>query len=134
MGRQLSGRNFYQHLTTIPPGLVWSAARQAPLEPAERLRVKVRDLAALMESAIASAGPAIRDEPPTFSAPFSNSTALDGGLSPPARSVRHCAFCREPLPFTATGISAWLAGNRFFCNEFCADSALEYRSRGRSPS
>ncbi|HLH98615.1 MAG TPA: hypothetical protein VKW08_26185 [Xanthobacteraceae bacterium] len=45
--------------------------------------------------------------------------------SPPSKSLAQCAFCREPLRFTATGINAWLVGGRFFCNEFCADGAPE---------
>lgn len=32
-----------------------------------------------------------------------------------------CAYCGEPLPFTSNGINAWRVGDRFVCNEFCAD-------------
>jgi len=32
-----------------------------------------------------------------------------------------CAYCGEPLAFTALGIAAWRTGNEFACNEFCAD-------------
>jgi hypothetical protein len=32
-----------------------------------------------------------------------------------------CAYCGEPLVFTALGVKAWRAGNEFVCNEFCAD-------------
>jgi hypothetical protein len=32
-----------------------------------------------------------------------------------------CAYCAEPLLFSAMGIMAWRVGSRFVCNEFCAD-------------
>ena len=32
-----------------------------------------------------------------------------------------CAYCGEPLVFTALGVKAWRVGNEFVCNEFCAD-------------
>jgi hypothetical protein len=32
-----------------------------------------------------------------------------------------CAYCSEPLSFTSHGINAWRVGDRFVCNEFCAD-------------
>jgi hypothetical protein len=74
---------------------------------------------------MASTGTALRKERAAPSIPFSNSTGSSPGRTLPSRSVARCAFCREPLPVTATGINAWLVGNQFFCNEFCADSVLE---------
>jgi hypothetical protein len=64
-------------------------------------------------------------------------TAIDLDCAPPlpvndprvqdvpldASSFPHCAFCRRPLRFTPMGVNAWRLGERFFCNEFCADSA-----------
>jgi hypothetical protein len=40
-----------------------------------------------------------------------------------ARKLSHarCAYCGAPLSFNAAGIVAWRVGNRFVCNEFCAD-------------
>jgi hypothetical protein len=35
-----------------------------------------------------------------------------------------CAYCGEPLAFTSFGVTAWRAGDRFVCNEFCADGLL----------
>lgn len=32
-----------------------------------------------------------------------------------------CAYCGEPLSFTSNGVNAWRVGDRFVCNEFCAD-------------
>ena len=32
-----------------------------------------------------------------------------------------CAYCSAPLTFNAAGVVAWRVGNRFVCNEFCAD-------------
>jgi hypothetical protein len=79
----------------------------------------------LQESNMASTGTAIRSERAAPSRPFPNTAGLGPSPGLSSRSVAYCASCREPLPFTAMGISAWLADNRFFCNEFCADSALE---------
>jgi hypothetical protein len=40
-----------------------------------------------------------------------------------ARQISHrrCAYCSAPLTSNAAGIVAWRVGNRFVCNEFCAD-------------
>jgi hypothetical protein len=38
-----------------------------------------------------------------------------------AVSFGQCAFCGEPLVSNAMGVVAWRVGNRFVCNEFCAD-------------
>jgi hypothetical protein len=38
---------------------------------------------------------------------------------------KRCEYCGEPLPFNTVGVKAWLAGERFFCNEFCADGVQE---------
>jgi hypothetical protein len=40
-----------------------------------------------------------------------------------ARQISHgrCAYCSAPLTFNAAGVVAWRVGNRFVCNEFCAD-------------
>jgi hypothetical protein len=44
-------------------------------------------------------------------------------MSATSREVlsRQCAFCGEPLVSNAVGVVAWRIGNRFVCNEFCAD-------------
>ncbi len=60
---------------------------------------------------------------PSAPSPISNGLQPGPGLR--AITVAHCAFCREPLPIVQTGINAWLVGDRLFCNEFCAESALE---------
>ncbi len=74
---------------------------------------------------MASTGTAIHRERAAPSIPFPNPTGLNRGRALSSRSLTCCAFCRKPLPATATGVNAWLVGNRFFCNEFCADGALE---------
>jgi hypothetical protein len=40
-----------------------------------------------------------------------------------SRELSHgrCAYCRAPLTFNSAGVVAWRVGNRFVCNEFCAD-------------
>jgi hypothetical protein len=40
-----------------------------------------------------------------------------------SREISHgrCAYCSAPLTFNAAGVVAWRVGNRFVCNEFCAD-------------
>ena len=43
---------------------------------------------------------------------------LEGAMS--GQNSR-CAYCGEPLVFTALGVKAWRVGNEFVCNEFCAD-------------
>jgi hypothetical protein len=35
-----------------------------------------------------------------------------------------CAHCGKTLPSTSFGIGAWCTGNKFVCNEFCADGIL----------
>jgi hypothetical protein len=39
------------------------------------------------------------------------------------RKLSHgrCAYCSAPLTSNAAGVVAWRVGNRFVCNEFCAD-------------
>ena len=32
-----------------------------------------------------------------------------------------CAYCSAPLTLNAAGVVAWRIGNKFVCNEFCAD-------------
>ncbi len=32
-----------------------------------------------------------------------------------------CVYCGEPLPFSQRGVEAWRVGDKFVCNEFCAD-------------
>jgi hypothetical protein len=32
-----------------------------------------------------------------------------------------CAYCGSLLPRNTEGVEAWRVGNRFVCNEFCAD-------------
>jgi hypothetical protein len=32
-----------------------------------------------------------------------------------------CAYCGSLLPLNLSGVEAWRIGNRFVCNEFCAD-------------
>jgi hypothetical protein len=76
------------------------------------------------ESAMASTDTAGRVQAAPATS-FPNSTGRARGSTLPLRSVARCAFCGEPLPFTETGINAWRAGNQFFCNEFCADSASD---------
>ena len=36
-------------------------------------------------------------------------------------SAGRCAYCGAPLILNAAGVVAWRIGNRFVCNEFCAD-------------
>jgi hypothetical protein len=36
-------------------------------------------------------------------------------------SDRRCDYCGEPLAFNAAGVLAWRVGDRFVCNEFCAE-------------
>ena len=33
----------------------------------------------------------------------------------------HCAHCGETLELNWHGVNAWRVGNKFVCNEFCAD-------------
>ncbi len=43
-------------------------------------------------------------------------------MPPRSRQIdRHCAYCGAPLVANAAGLVAWRVGNRFVCNEFCAD-------------
>ena len=46
---------------------------------------------------------------------------LGGVMSGRVSTSYACAYCGEPLPFTSNGINAWRVGDRFVCNEFCAD-------------
>jgi hypothetical protein len=46
-----------------------------------------------------------------------------GDRSEGAAAILQCAFCSEPLPFTAMGVEAWRVDDRYFCNEFCAAGA-----------
>jgi hypothetical protein len=41
--------------------------------------------------------------------------------TPSEVSFEQCAYCGEPLVSIAVGVVAWRVGNRFVCNEFCAD-------------
>jgi hypothetical protein len=38
-----------------------------------------------------------------------------------------CAHCGEPLRFVAGRVSSWRVGNRYACNEFCAEG-VEYQA------
>jgi hypothetical protein len=42
-------------------------------------------------------------------------------------SYGRCAYCGAPLTFNAAGVVAWRIGNRFVCNEFCAEGVPEER-------
>jgi hypothetical protein len=48
---------------------------------------------------------------------------MEEAMSLRTRKLSHgrCAYCGAPLSFNAAGIVAWRVGNRFVCNEFCAD-------------
>lgn len=70
---------------------------------------------------MARAGTAIHPEELALTAPASRESERDARLY--ASAFPRCAFCGEPLPFTAMGVKAWRVGERFFCNEFCAESA-----------
>ena len=37
------------------------------------------------------------------------------------RQANLCAYCGEPLKITEHGIEAWRVGDKFVCNEYCAD-------------
>jgi hypothetical protein len=41
--------------------------------------------------------------------------------SPRDRAECMCVYCGEPLPFTRKGVEALRVGDKFVCNEFCAD-------------
>lgn len=43
-----------------------------------------------------------------------------------------CLYCGEPLPFTQNGVKAWRVGDKFVCNEFCADG-LSPSNNSKSP-
>jgi hypothetical protein len=45
-----------------------------------------------------------------------------------------CVYCGEPLPFTENGIKAWRVGDKFVCNEFCADGILPGNGNSKSSS
>ena len=73
---------------------------------------------------MASAGTANRTERFASLVPMlSQHQNPDAGLRAPP--FPQCVFCGEPLRFTATGVKAWRVNQRFFCNEFCADSAAD---------
>jgi hypothetical protein len=44
-----------------------------------------------------------------------------------SRELSHgrCAYCRAPLTFNSAGVVAWRVGNRFACNEFCAEGVSD---------
>ena len=74
------------------------------------------------ENTMASAGTPNRAERSASPVPMlSQYQTPDAGLCAPP--FPQCVFCGEPLRFTATGVKAWRVDRRFFCNEFCADSA-----------
>jgi hypothetical protein len=54
---------------------------------------------------------------------FANVLILEETMSATSRALSfgRCAFCGEPLVSNAIGVVAWREGNRFVCNEFCAD-------------
>lgn len=47
-----------------------------------------------------------------------------------------CAFCGEPFPFVGGRAQAWRVGDRYACNEFCADgvedASLSRRQSGET--
>jgi hypothetical protein len=52
----------------------------------------------------------------------------------PGRNRAECAcvYCGEPLPFTQRGVEAWRVGDKYVCNEFCADGISPGKSKTRS--
>jgi hypothetical protein len=36
-----------------------------------------------------------------------------------------CAFCGEPFPFVGSRARSWRVGNRYACNEFCAEEEAD---------
>jgi hypothetical protein len=40
---------------------------------------------------------------------------------PRAHAEYTCMYCGEPLRFGQNGVKAWRVGDKFVCNEFCAD-------------
>lgn len=45
-----------------------------------------------------------------------------------------CVYCGEPLPFNTKGIRAWRVGDKFVCNEFCADGISSGHKSSRASS
>lgn len=43
-----------------------------------------------------------------------------------------CIYCGEPLPFTQNGVKAWRVGDKFVCNEFCADGISSGNDNSKS--
>jgi hypothetical protein len=43
-----------------------------------------------------------------------------------------CLYCGEPLPFTKNGVKAWRVGDKFVCNEFCADGISPSSNNSKS--
>jgi hypothetical protein len=41
-----------------------------------------------------------------------------------------CIYCGEPLPFTTKGVQARQVGDKFVCNEFCADAIASRKKSG----
>ena len=39
--------------------------------------------------------------------------------------AKRCAYCNEPFRITEDGVEAYEAGDRLFCNEFCAQALRE---------
>jgi hypothetical protein len=42
-------------------------------------------------------------------------------------SLVRCAYCGQPFAFNGFGVEAWQVGDRFVCNEFCADGLPDQR-------
>jgi hypothetical protein len=43
----------------------------------------------------------------------------------------NCAHCGEPLRHVAGRVSSWRVGDRYACNEFCAE-AVEYQASAQA--
>ena len=52
--------------------------------------------------------------------------------SPRDRAEYMCVYCGEPLPFGQRGVEAWRVGDKFVCNEFCADGISPGNSHSKS--
>jgi hypothetical protein len=50
------------------------------------------------------------------------------------RAEYTCVYCGEPLPFSHRGVEAWRVGDRYVCNEFCADGISPGHSNSKSRS
>ena len=54
--------------------------------------------------------------------------------SPARRDDYLCIYCGEPLAFGERGVEAWRVGDKFVCNEFCADGISPGSSNPKSRS